>query len=169
MTRTFALAFALAGAMVAGCGPAQPPTTESGPRTAKKDTGNHGGGTSSLPAGTVPRNPYVLPDTEQTSVPKYPSKDDSTSHLISYLTGAAPNDFGSAHARAMAIDILAQRKAKEAIPYLVECLKDFRGLTGSDNWVGGHAANALSAITGRSFSVDYREWSEWWDSRPKKE
>lgn len=54
----------------------------------------------------------------------------------------------------MAIDILAERKAGEAIPYLIECLADYRGLTGSDNWVGGHAASALSAITGRPFSVD---------------
>ncbi len=100
----------------------------------------------------------------------FPSTSDTTAELIEYLKGPAPdNDFVSAQTRAGAIDILGERKANEAIPYLIDCLADGRALTGSDNWVGGAAANALSVITGRPFSIDQNECREWWQQRAKDE
>ncbi len=94
--------------------------------------------------------------------PQAPTKEDSTAALIAHLKGPAPDRAGRAQTRAMAIDLLAARQAREAIPSLIECLSDGRALTGSDNWVGGHAANALSTITGRPFSVDQKAWRAWW-------
>ncbi len=67
-----------------------------------------------------------------------------------------------AFARAAAIDKLAVRKAKEAIPKLIELLTDGTALIGSDNYVGLHAAAALKAITGQSFDTDQKKWKEWW-------
>src|SRR3990167_7210830 len=54
--------------------------------------------------------------------------------------------------KARAIDLLGEAHAKEAIPGLIDCLSDTRGLSGSDNWVGGHACNALRTITGKDFA-----------------
>ncbi len=48
--------------------------------------------------------------------------------------------------KARAIDLLADERAAEAILPLIDCLSDTRALHGSDNWVGGHATNALEAI-----------------------
>jgi len=99
----------------------------------------------------------------------YPSAKDSTRSLISHLQGSAgENDFVGAQMRAMAIDLLGERRAEESIPFLIECLDDGRALSGSDNWVGGHAASALSRITGRPFSVDKQHWVEWWEEQQKE-
>src|SRR5207248_6074250 len=88
--------------------------------------------------------------------PLPPAKSDTTEKLI--------KDLGQEDrfVRAAAIDLLGDRKAKEAIPKLIDVLTDYRALNGSDNWVGGHAANALSAITGKAFSIDQAEWKRWW-------
>lgn len=110
----------------------------------------------------------VISKPDRNPPPELPTKEYSTATLIEYLKGPAPDHPGWAQARAMAIDILAERKTGEAIPYLIECLADYRGLTGSDNWVGGHAASALSAITGRPFSVDQGEWRKWWTQEPRR-
>ncbi len=64
--------------------------------------------------------------------------------------------------RAEAIDELGELGDPWAIELLIEHIDDTAGLSGSDNWVGGHAANALVAITGRPFSVDRSEWDAWW-------
>jgi hypothetical protein len=75
------------------------------------------------------------------------------------------DDYSSAQRRAAAIDLLGARKTEEAIPHLIECLSDGRALIGSDNWVGGHAANALESITGRPFSINQNDWRQWWKNQ----
>lgn len=90
-----------------------------------------------------------------------PTTGDTTEQLLRDLDNASP------YVRAAAIDLLGERTASAAIPKLIGLLSDGRALDGSDNWVGGRAANALSAITGRPFSVDQKEWQQWW-TRQKK-
>ena len=105
------------------------------------------------------------PKSPQQAVPvrAIPSDNDSTPVLIDYLKEPArKSDLVPARQRAAAIDILAKRKPREAIPYLIDCLTDCRGLDGSDNWVGAHAAIALTSITGRPFSVNQDQWRRWW-------
>ncbi len=63
--------------------------------------------------------------------------------------------------RTEAIDILGLKREKRAIEPLIELLADQRGLDGSDNYVGGHAANALHAITNGPFSISQKEWKDW--------
>jgi len=63
-------------------------------------------------------------------------------------------DIQDAEDKARAIDLLAGEQAAEAILPLIDCLSDTRALNGSDNWVRGHAANALEAITGQHFGTD---------------
>jgi hypothetical protein len=65
--------------------------------------------------------------------------------------------------RTEAIDLLGLRKERRAIEPLIALLADARPLEGSDNWIGGHAANALEAITGGPHTVSQKEWSEWWE------
>jgi hypothetical protein len=91
-----------------------------------------------------------------------PAKSDTTKKLLTDL------DRADKFVRAAAIDLLGQRKAKEAIPRLIDLLTDDRALIGSDNWVGLHAANALTAITGRPFSLDQQAWQGWWDGQKKQ-
>ena len=64
--------------------------------------------------------------------------------------------------KARAIDLLADERAAEAILPLIDCLSDTRALHGSDNWVGGHATNALEAITGQYFGTDIETWRQWY-------
>ncbi len=64
--------------------------------------------------------------------------------------------------KARAIDLLADERAAEAILPLIDCLSDTRALHGSDNWVGGHATNALEAITGQHFGTDIETWRTWY-------
>jgi hypothetical protein len=98
-----------------------------------------------------------------------PSSELSTTTLIEFLNGdQRKSDYDTASPRAIAIDVLGARKAQEAIPYLIECLNDFRALEGSDNSVCGHAANALASITGREFSVNQVEWKQWWKNREQR-
>ena len=84
-----------------------------------------------------------------------PAKNDTTKQLLMDL------DQEDRYVRAAAIDLLGERKEKAAIPRLIDLLTDHRALVGSDNWVGGHAANALSVISGRPFSVDQKKWNQW--------
>jgi len=91
----------------------------------------------------------------------------TTTELIACVRESAEGGFSSATTRAAAIDALGERKATEAIPLLIECLGDTRGLRGSDNWVGGHAANALFRITGRQFDIDRARWKDWWEREGK--
>jgi HEAT repeat protein len=88
--------------------------------------------------------------------PPFPAETDTTEKLLRDLR--RDDQF----VRAAAIDLLGKRKERAAIPRLIELLTDGRALPGSDNWVGGHAANALSEITGRPFSTDPAEWRAWW-------
>lgn len=114
------------------------------------------------------QNPLVLSGFDESGPVQWPTTNDTTEVLIGHLTGPSPDKLGWAAARAMAIDILRDRKAEVAIPQLIECLGDTRALLGSDNWVGGHAANALSELTGRPFSIEQKEWKEWWSKQEKK-
>jgi len=75
------------------------------------------------------------------------------------------NDSFDADDKARAIDLLGQQHAEAAILPLIDCLGDTRALFGSDNWVGGHAANALQAITGQSFGIDAGAWRRWYSAR----
>lgn len=99
---------------------------------------------------------------DQEKEPPAPDKNDTTKKLLKDL------ERHDKFVRAAAIDLLGERKAKEAIPKLIDLLSDGRALVGSDNWVGLHAANALSAITGRPFSLDPKEWKGWWDGQNKQ-
>jgi hypothetical protein len=72
----------------------------------------------------------------------FPNENDSTARLIQYL------DDKEGHVRAMAIDLLGARKAREAIPRLRALLSDGTALRGSDHFVAQHAAKALTEITG---------------------
>ncbi len=69
------------------------------------------------------------------------------------LNGPDTDAFDAAERRALVIDILAARRDEEALPVMIEYLADGRALVGSDNFVGGHAANALSAITVRPLGL----------------
>jgi uncharacterized protein (TIGR03067 family) len=91
-----------------------------------------------------------------------PHKNDTTAKLLRDL------ERDSEYARAAACDLLGQRKAREAIPGLIQLLNDGTALPGSDNYVAAHAANALAAITGRPFSTDQKEWRRWWAEQQKK-
>jgi len=91
-----------------------------------------------------------------------PARTDTTEKLLVDLEQEEP------FMREVAIGLLGKRKAREAIPTLIDLLADYRALTGSDNWVGGHAAIALSNMTGRSFSVDQKEWRRWWKEQTKE-
>jgi hypothetical protein len=62
-------------------------------------------------------------------------------------------------------DDMRQGHAEAAILPLIDCLSDTRALNGSDNWVGGHAANALAGITGQSFGIDALAWRRWYATR----
>jgi RNA polymerase sigma factor (sigma-70 family) len=101
-------------------------------------------------------------------IPDMPKKTDSTAVLLEALEEKDHPFIDAAPVRAAAIDLLGERKAREAIPKLIELLTDGAGLRGSDNWVGGHAANALSAITGRPFSINQKEWQRWWRTQGHK-
>lgn len=113
-------------------------------------------------SGSVAQMPYIVDNLDKTSLPATPTEQMSSLDLIEYLKGAEPDHVGWAQSQAMAINILASRKAIMAVPHLIECLDDKRALPGSDNWVGGNAANGLSEITGRPFSLNQVEWREWW-------
>jgi hypothetical protein len=103
----------------------------------------------------------VGPVGKATQQPAFPAATDATAKLL--------QDLGreDLFARAAAVDLLGRRKAAEAIPRLVDLLADDRALPGSDNWVGGHAAAALSQITGQPFSTDQQEWRGWWERHKK--
>jgi hypothetical protein len=75
-----------------------------------------------------------------------------------------PVQEGDARSRATIIDQLAKDHVTQAVPALIDCLSDTRGLHGSDNWVGGHAANALHAITGKDFGLNAGKWHEWYET-----
>ena len=112
--------------------------------------------------GAAPRV-LVVPGTPDAGPKEWPSAKDTTAALIKYLSGPPPDDLvGSTQARATAIDLLAERRSVEAIPCLIECVGDTRGLIGSDNWVGGHAVNALQAITGEALGYEKEKWQNWW-------
>ena len=126
-----------------------------------------------LLAGCTKEQPAVPPIPKAQTIPGamgsapdiWPSSKDTTATLIKFLTGPAPDDtVGWARARAEAIDLLAKRHAVEAIPYLIECVGDTRGLIDSDNWVGGHAGNALQAITGQALGYEKDKWQIWWNN-----
>jgi hypothetical protein len=85
-----------------------------------------------------------------------PSKGDPVAKLLKDLSHKDP------FVRAAAVDLLGERGAREAIPRLIDLLADGAALVGSDNYVGSHAAVALSRITGRPFSTDQQEWRRWW-------
>ena len=68
----------------------------------------------------------------------------------------------NAYHRGMAIDLLGERKAKEAIPKLIALVSDGTALIGSDNYVGLHAMQALTKITGQKFGLDETKWQAWW-------
>ena len=91
--------------------------------------------------------------------PAFPSEKDSTAKLLKDLYQDDPV------IRAAAIDLLARRKVIAAVPRLIDLLGDGRALIGSDNWVGGHAANALQTITGQRFYLDQNAWRRWWARR----
>ncbi len=125
-----------------------------------------------------PLRPASEASAARAPAPQTPSSADSTEALIAHLRGVLEYDeddprpadaplFAGAW-RARAIDLLADRGAQEAIPALIECLSDFRALNGSDNWVGGHAANALVILTGRPFSLDQAQWRAWWADRARR-
>jgi hypothetical protein len=97
-----------------------------------------------------------------------PTSNLTTRTLVQFLGERfdADDDFHlSKELRRLAIEILAERKAREAIPDLIRCLDDSRALRGSDNFVGAQAAKALSEITGREFSLDQDEWRQWWNAQ----
>jgi hypothetical protein len=103
----------------------------------------------------------MIPQSRGCEKTEPPAQSDTTEELLKDLEGQ------DRFVRAAAIDLLADRKAKEAIPKLIDLLTDYRALHGSDNWVGGHAANALSAISGRPFSIDQKEWKRWWKEQKR--
>jgi hypothetical protein len=73
---------------------------------------------------------------------------------------------GSAADRAIIIDEVGRRHVWKAIPGLIPYLDDGRALIGSDNWVGGHAGNALRAITGKDLPYTRAAWQAWWSRQP---
>lgn len=97
---------------------------------------------------------------------EHPAKTDTLEQLLKDLQSK-----GGVVRVMTANDLLKARKSPTAwasIPQLIERLTDPTPLGGSDNWVGGQAANALSAITGRPFSLDQKEWKRWWDEEQKR-
>jgi hypothetical protein len=90
-----------------------------------------------------------------------PSKNDPVSKLLKDLKHPDP------FVRAAAIDLLGERKARDAIPQLIDLVADGTALVGSDNYVGSHAAAALARITGRPFSTDQPAWQRWWQEQQK--
>lgn len=78
----------------------------------------------------------------------------------------ALGDPTSAEARAVVIDEIGRRRVWKAIPLLIKCLDDGRALSGSDNWVGGHAGNALQQITGEHLGYTRASWEAWWARQP---
>jgi RNA polymerase sigma factor (sigma-70 family) len=94
--------------------------------------------------------------------PPWPDKNDTIAKLLKDLEST------DRFVRAAAIDLLGERKAKEAIPKLIDLVADSTGLVGSDNYVGAHAAAALSKITGQPFSIDQKEWKTWWQAQKKE-
>jgi hypothetical protein len=88
--------------------------------------------------------------------PPAPTKAEPTAKLLKDLESDDP------YVRGAAIDLLADRKAKEAISRLVELASDGAALIGSDNWVGLHAMHALTKITGQAFDLDEKKWRAWW-------
>jgi hypothetical protein len=100
-----------------------------------------------------------------------PTSKTATPTLIKYLHEKFDRNDGFMlfpEVRAVAIDIIAERKAREAIPYLIRCLSDRRTLyEGTNNFVGGHADKALSEISGREFGFDQNEWWQWWKEQTR--
>jgi hypothetical protein len=94
--------------------------------------------------------------------PAGPNKDDSTAKLLTDLESENP------YHRGMAIDLLGERKAKEAIPKLIALVSDGTALIGSDNYIGLHAMQALTKITGQKFGLDETKWQAWWKEQPKE-
>ena len=94
--------------------------------------------------------------------PAGPNKEDSTTKLLKDLESENP------YHRGMAIDLLGERKAKEAIPKLIALVSDGTALIGSDNYVGLHAAQALTKITGQKFDLDEKKWLAWWKEQQKE-
>jgi hypothetical protein len=74
---------------------------------------------------------------------------------------------GTAEDRAVVIDEVGRRRVWKAIPTLIPYLDDGRAITGSDNWVGGHAGNALRAITGQDLPYTRMAWQNWWAKQPR--
>jgi hypothetical protein len=70
--------------------------------------------------------------------------------------------------RALAVDLLGAAGDLRAVDALIDMLSDGVGLNGSDNWVGGHAANALTRLTGRDFSADQGPWRAWWSAHRRE-
>jgi hypothetical protein len=90
-------------------------------------------------------------------------KDDPTAQLLKDL------DDKSEFVRAAAIDLLGERKAREAIPKLIELVADGTALPGSDHYVGVHAVHALEKITGQRLGFEQKEWKAWWAKQAKEE
>lgn len=98
----------------------------------------------------------------------FPSEKDSTAKLLKDLNRRG-EDLESAHVRAAAIDLLGKRKAVVAVPRLIDLLADGTPLEGSDNWIGGHAANALETITGAQLdTLVQAKWRQWWKQHAKE-
>lgn len=87
---------------------------------------------------------------------RLPKNHDTTDQLL-----AALGNYDQ-QIRTEAIDLLGLRKERRAVEPLIALLADGRGLDGSDNWIAGHAANALQAITGGPHTVSQKAWREWW-------
>jgi hypothetical protein len=90
-------------------------------------------------------------------------KDDPTAQLLKDL------DDRSEFVRAAAIDLLGERKAREAIPKLIELVADGTALPGSDHYVGVHAVQALEKITGQRLGFEQKEWKAWWAKQKHEE
>ena len=101
-------------------------------------------------AGCRPQDDVCGPDT----IP--PERAGDVPYLIAQLR--SPN----AYRRGIAADLLGNLRDPRAIEPLIRLLPDGTALDGSDNWVGAHAAGALSRLTGRPFDVDQDAWQAWW-------
>jgi hypothetical protein len=87
---------------------------------------------------------------------RMPKDSDSVDDLLAALKNC------NEQTRTEAIDILGRKRERRAIAPLIELLADLRPLDGFDNWIGGHAANALIEITGGPQSISQEVWREWW-------
>ena len=87
---------------------------------------------------------------------------ETTKSLLLRLQNSMKEGCSDAGEKVETIKKLSQRRAKEGVSALIECLADRRKCLGRDDpWVARSAATALEGISGKHFDIDQERWRRW--------